>query len=184
MASSKKGRSRRSASNGIFGGSKTNGKLEALELKEGRDASAWLYVTMPLDIASLKESKLGNENTGIKLWFLETSDVEKEIDETEEETGCVNAWSSIAGGEGIVAGWEGADGESDGDASFPVCLAASKAIKPSSFSSISATRLFDDLAMRYYWVFEPRTHSLEFFARLGRGFAASNIHGCPSLRHL
>jgi diaminopimelate decarboxylase len=52
-----------------------------------------------LEITSLNESKLGSENTGSDCWCLEMSDREKEIDETEEETGCVNAWISMSGGD-------------------------------------------------------------------------------------
>jgi hypothetical protein len=176
IARRKKGLSRRRESKFIFGGTKTKGKFEALDWKYRTDSSAWLNVTNPLEITSLNGSKFGNENNGSECWCLELSDREKNTEETEDDIGCVKAWIIVSGGDNAGAGWEGADDDSDGDASFPDCLATSNAIKPSSFSSISATRLIYNLVMSLNWylIKYPQPGVLAPF-RTGFGFEESTL---------
>ena len=60
----------------------------------------------------------------------------------------------------------------------------SKANKPSSFCSISATRLKRGNALVYHQEKEAFTYVLDVLTRLGRGFASKKTQFLPSLRHL
>lgn len=92
--------------------------------------------------------------------------------------------SDDGSGMGFVAGSNGGDGGLEiADPSFLSCLAERRAIRPSNFCSISATRLYNIVRGRLEKL-RLNIYILEFFARLGRSLASRKTHCLPSLTHL
>ena len=142
---------------------------------------------MPFEITSWiwELSKLGNEKAGYSKFEMALESNRGsgiEGSKLAENSGMVP--SDDVSDIGFVAGSDGGDGGLEvADASFLSCLAERRAISPSNFCSISATRLHN--AVRgMLEILGFNIHILEFFARLGRGRASRKTHCLPSLTHL